>query len=209
MPYKIVTRSLFITANYFNVSVLRESWLLKEGVLEDGDIDSSRSIFSPNLVNISNNKFNFLCRPSDLQIYLLENSEINEFNKIKKLIQNLSHIPYKEIGLAVSFLIEDFDTKLSKTLFDNPSKDFYKEFTNDDNANFGAYFSKEFLGFRFKMDIKPVNINENQTDKAYLKIDCVLGQIIDESKINDSLESLLENASHFFEYSNVLVSKLN
>jgi hypothetical protein len=53
--------------------------------------------------------------------------------------------------------------QLSRELFFKGDSDVYRRFDTED-AKFGAYLSREILGCRLKLDIKPISLDESGRD---------------------------------------------
>jgi hypothetical protein len=79
-------------------------------------------------------------------------------NKLGTIVRTLPHTPYRAIGLNFSWHLipECGDVRTTtRSLFFREDRAIYEHF-RDDNANYGAYLSKDFAGFRLRLDIKPI-----------------------------------------------------
>jgi hypothetical protein len=68
------------------------------------------------------------------------------------------------LGLNFNWHVTPADrdvARLSRELFFLPNRAIYREFDTAD-AQFGGYLSKNLLGFRLKMDVKPITVLTEQ-----------------------------------------------
>ena len=78
--------------------------------------------------------------------------------KVGKMIRALPHTPYSGVGLNFVWHVQPEDADicaLSRRLFYLPDSPVFQALATDD-ARFGAYLSKNMLGCRLKLDIKPI-----------------------------------------------------
>lgn len=223
MAYKFISRVLSIKANYFNVSVFRESWMLREEILNESDIDATMSFFSPNVVHINNERFELFIQPSELRITLKEKGSAEEFGIAIKIIKKLTHIPYNEVELSIKYLVEDFDEVLGKTLFYNTDNKIFKEFEESDDSRFGGYLSKNYLDSRFKLQVHPViAIMEDEEEevkpetsrpkenvsKICLQVEGTLTKTVNEENLVDKLDKLISHSGEFYSYTEKIVKQI-
>jgi hypothetical protein len=221
MDFQTINRNLSVSANYFNVSIFRESWLINEGIIDKDDIDSTKSFFSPNVVHISNDRYELIVQPPEVQIYLQKDALFTEFSIIEKIIKKLPHIPYLEAELSAVYLIEDFEGTLGKTLFFNSGNKIFKEFNKkEEEPRFGAYLSKDYLNARFKFDLKPVTLvkeedkdqqnkeEQNKIDKTFIKVECLLNKEFKENQAESFINEMITNTELFYKYSENLIEQI-
>jgi hypothetical protein len=78
--------------------------------------------------------------------------------KLGTIVRTLPHTPYRALGLNFSWHLvpETGDVRaLTRGLFFRDDRPLYQHF-RDGNANYGAYLSKDFAGFRLRLDIRPI-----------------------------------------------------
>lgn len=212
MAYTVHSRSLTISANYFNVSVFRESWLLSENILKPEDVDPTKSFFSPNFIHVENPNFELLIRPPALTIDLKENSNIIFFEIANKIIDKLPHLDYLGLQIETTFLIEDFDETLGKNFFYNSNNSLFKFFSNEEEKpRFGAYLSKEIFNGRLKIQANPALVlqEDEKTKNVFLLVECNLDKEMSREKNHEVSENIISDTKAFYEYSKSLVDSLN
>lgn len=211
MAYRNINRTLSLSANYYNVSVFRESWLLAEKVLEETDIDTTKSFFSPNIVHIKNDRFELVIHPPELRISLQNDAALSEYSIAEKIVKRLPHIPYVDVDLLSVYLIDDFDYTLGKTLFFNEKNKVFLNFKNsEEDPRFGAYLSKDFLNSRLKLDIKPVTAIEGEDDKTertFLQVECLLSKEISENDSERCINEVIRNSESFYNYCEEIIQQ--
>jgi hypothetical protein len=87
---------------------------------------------------------------------------------IGRIVEMLPHTPYRALGLNFTWhLTPDGGdvAALSRWLFFIPGRPLFRDFDAPD-ASFGAYLSRNLLGFRLKLDVKPVTVPPSGTEAA-------------------------------------------
>ncbi len=150
-----------VVASQFNPSIITQHWLIKNNFFLEEEF-SPDSVFSPLVADIKTNQFNILVMPERLQFTPKVDNTETQCNlitsKLGKIIEKLPHTPFSALGFNFLWLIDteaDSQTKVSRKLFFKNESNLYKKFDTDD-ANFGSYMSKDILGCRLKLEIKPV-----------------------------------------------------
>jgi len=172
MKFEFAGATCVVTAQHFNPSVIRESWLLKHGILVEEDLLPGFA-FTDMLANINTAKVHMLIAPDRVQftpkVDIAEQQALLN-DKLGTIIGILPHTPYQAIGLNFEWHArpEDGDIHtLCRELFFRTGRPIDSEFDSQD-ARLGAYFSKDFHAFRMKLDIKPMAISaeaDGETNK--------------------------------------------
>jgi hypothetical protein len=161
-----------LVANQFNLSIFNQYWLIKNGIIDQKDLKSGYS-FTPIFNQIKTEDYLLTITPDRLQLDVFPISEINRptliESKIGKIIEKLPHTPYTGLGLNFIYLItpnvENFSEYL-RLLFLNPESPLGKKF-NDGKPKYGGYFSKDYLDFRIRLNVKPVVDKDKEIDKIH------------------------------------------
>jgi hypothetical protein len=160
MRRELVGSSVVIVAQNFNPSVASQLWLVRNGVVGEGDFLPG-CIFTDLLVQVRARRFSLLLTPEQFQFVPSAGEDDPQFlmqETIGRMVQTLPHIPYRALGLNFIWHLtpEGSDVAaLSRTLFFSPGRPLFRDFDTP-NASFGAYLSRDSLGFRLKLDVKPV-----------------------------------------------------
>jgi hypothetical protein len=164
------SRNVLIAANAFNPSVIRESFLMKQGVLHsEGNLEPG-FVFSDQIVNVPTKKFTLIVVPQQLQLVLVERADAHELVKsiVPSIIKALPHTPYTAIGLNFVWLIvpeEPLDVA-TRRLFSASGSVFGDAFDTPDSC-FGFFASKDIGAVRLRADVKPVRVEvEANADKS-------------------------------------------
>ncbi|MBU0652030.1 MAG: hypothetical protein KKG96_04030 [Proteobacteria bacterium] len=155
--------NVVIIARQFNPSIISQYWLIKNGIFTEEEILPD-SIFSPVIANVHSRDCQVLVLPEQLQFTsTLADPAAQELliSKLGKIVQALPHTPFVAAGLNFSWQVYDEDVAsnaaLGRKLFFRDDSLLYKFFDVDD-ARFGSYMSRDILGCRLKLDIKPVTV---------------------------------------------------
>jgi hypothetical protein len=169
MRSQLVASNTVIAAGQFNPSVISQLWLVKHKLIDEGDFESG-CVFSDSLVQVMAKSFVLLVIPEQFQFVPRTEAE-NELrliqDKVGAIVNRLPHTPFTGVGLNFIWHVDpepaDIQT-LSRQMFFRENHDLDKSFDSTD-AKFGAYLSRDILGFRLKLDIKPIQILENKEDR--------------------------------------------
>lgn len=205
----LINKNLILTAENFNVSIFRESWFLENEIFNKEDIDSSKTFFTPSMIQVEGGGIRIVINPLQMILSLTKEEEgFEKFNLLYLITKNLPHIPYQASGMNFDFLIEDLGGKKSNVSILNDHSPIHNEFINNsENPRFGIYASKDYLNSRLKLDIKPVmaSINNQEESKEYLHLKFnfnLLG-----SFNQNNFKAFIKNAGLFLEYAESLVTK--
>lgn len=166
---KLVTANVVVAANTFNVSIFNLLWLTKNGVFTESEMLSDDCVFVPVAAQVGTPNCHLLVLAERLQLTLkVPQKDVTPLDKVKRIVELLPQTPYTAVGLNIVWDMvpgEDEDLgAVTRMLFAVPERPLYKQFM-DANARFGAYMSKDFAGFRLKLDLKPAMV-EPDTSRA-------------------------------------------
>ncbi len=160
MPVELLRSNLVVAAHHFNPSIFSQLWLVRNHIVNEDDF-SPGCLFSDQAVNVETPEFGLLVVQPQLQfapkVSLDCQAELVE-TKVGNIVRSLPHTPYTAIGLNYFWQFEPQDDDvpaLTRSLFYNPDRRICELFDTED-ARFGAYFSKDTLGSRLKLDVKPI-----------------------------------------------------
>lgn len=162
---QLIESNLVIVANQFNLSVINSVWLLKKGIFSLDELQERSPL--PIIVEARSNDFIFIIDPNRLQFWIPPNSSIaNELlsKKIAKLITELSEQPYVAAGFNFTYhvILENGELgKFTRALFCQPESKLFNDFNTAD-ARFGGYFSKNIIGTRLRLEVKPINFQQGK-----------------------------------------------
>jgi len=163
MKMEMNPANVVIIARQFNPSIISQYWLIKNGIFTEEEIQPD-SIFSPVIANVHSRDCQVLVLPEQLQFMSQLADQSGQellISKLGKIVQALPHTPFVAVGLNFSWQVYDEDdasnAALGRKLFFRDDSPLYKFFDVDD-ARFGSYMSRDILGCRLKLDIKPVTV---------------------------------------------------
>lgn len=165
MSVQLAGTNVIVAARQFNPTVFSQLWLVRNGLLAEEEFGSGY-IFSESFVQAATPRFLLLVVPSQLQFTPSELGEGQQeliLEKVGRIVERLPHTPYVAVGLNFVWHMHDEDStieRLSRELFFKGESELYRRFDAED-ARFGAYLSRDVLGCRMKLDIKPVSLEES------------------------------------------------
>jgi len=169
MTIELAGANVVVAANQFNPTVFSQLWLVRNGLLAEEDFGPG-FLFSQAVVQLATPQFLLLVVPSQLQFTPSEQIQAQQgliIEKVGRIVERLPHTPYVAIGLNFVWHLRDEHTRieeLSRDLFFKNDSDLYRRFDTQD-ARFGAYLSRNFLGCRLKLDVKPISLDESGHDE--------------------------------------------
>jgi hypothetical protein len=209
----LVNRSLVIVANYFNLSLFRESWFLSEQILTAEQINPSLSVFSPNIVQITSDRFQIVIQPNQLIFNLIsQEADLLEFEIVSRIVSKLSHTPYQAMGVNFNFMHEDLDGRSGRAMFYQEGENLYVNFADEaERPRYGAYMSKIYSGSRLMLDIKPVISQLGPSDpmNEYLHFQFNYHHDLAGNNLAEHIDSIIKKSKEYFEYSVSIVNQIN
>ncbi len=157
---EIIKSNIVVVAENLNPSIFRETWLVKEHVFTEGEIEQG-SFFSSVSVNVLTPNVELLIVPERLQLTFKTNEKQDEIimNIIGNIAEALPHTPYKAIGINFHWILELSDQsklpKVTQEMFlseENPLRNIF----DTEDTIVGVYLSKDELEMRLKLNVKPI-----------------------------------------------------
>ncbi len=162
MTARLVGANVVISAHMFNPSIISQYWLIRNNIIAENDFGPG-CMFSEVLANIQAKEFNLTVLPDVLQFVPIVDEEREQqlvVDKVGGIVDRLPHTPYRAIGLNYIWHLSPGGRdagSFTRRFFFSENRKIDKCFDTAD-ARFGGYFSKDSLGARLKLDIKPITI---------------------------------------------------
>jgi hypothetical protein len=170
MPWTQAGAAVVVVAQQFNPSVFSQVWLVRHGVLAaDGLLPGSA--FTDLFVQVKSHQFNMLVIAEQLQFIPTvppAEEQVLIVDKVSTIVRTLPHTPFKGLGLNFTWHLQPREgtvATVTRALFCREAVPLFRHFAGAE-SHFGSYLSKNFLGFRLKLDIKPILVptGEGQID---------------------------------------------
>lgn len=158
--------NVVVTANNFNITLVTQLWLVDHGiVLRDEFIGPQ--VFTPALVQVTTPQFQFLAIQNQIQFTLTGEEEQKQQlidDRLGQFVSLLPHTPFTALGINFIWHFKPSEdttvAAIGRRLFFRNDTPFAKAFDSPD-AKFGAYYSKDALGFRLKLSTAPVDMRRD------------------------------------------------
>lgn len=173
MSVDLVSATVVIVARQFNPSIVRDLWLVNNQLLRSDDFEQG-CVYTDAFANVQSREFNLLVVPGQLQFVPKVEMDLQQelvSEKVGAIVRNLPHTPYTGVGMNFTWHIrraEQSISDLTRGLFFVEEHPLCHEYDVED-AKFGAYFSRNVLGCRLKLDIKPVTLETNRGEIEVLQ----------------------------------------
>ncbi|HZZ77533.1 MAG TPA: hypothetical protein VFE62_03385 [Gemmataceae bacterium] len=160
MPWTQIGAATVVVAQQFNPSVFNQLWLVRHGLLVEGDFLPG-CLFTDVLVQVRSRQFHLLVVPEQLQFVpnvSLQDQQQVISDKVGTIATTLPHTPFKALGLNFDWHLTPHDgdvPRFTRQLFFREDRPLFQRFSGED-ARYGGYLSKDVLGFRLKLDVKPI-----------------------------------------------------
>lgn len=194
-------QSVIFLAKNFNPSILSSHWLIKNNIVKEEDIIKGASFFTPNVINLTTEKFELIVDNERLQLSTKGDEAVFEdiiVNVLMKLVTLLPETPYRAMG--INFLWEGLGDKeelleIDRTLINDklPAKSLFQG--NDEV--FGISMSKQFLGSELNFDIKPYNFYKNSKD---FRLRFIFNYHIDIDGVENKADKVLEALKNMMQF---------
>jgi hypothetical protein len=172
MALRLVNSSVVVVAHNFNPSVTNQVWLTDHDIVHRDEYQPG-AVFTDMFVQVPARGFHLLIVPEQCQFTLSAETERQQelvIERIGTLVRTLPHTPYHALGLNFVWqLVPEGETveELSRRLFFVATSAVHRMCDSDD-TKFGAYLSKDSLGCRLKLDIKPVRVQSPEEGEVDL-----------------------------------------
>jgi hypothetical protein len=163
----LLSENVVITTNKFNPSILTQVWLVRNAILAEEDLVVGN--FSPMAVQVQARAFQLLALPEFIQFTPCTVGANGDLilQKVGGIVRALPHTPYTGVGMNFVWTeTPDVElTTLTRRMFFFQDSPIFSLFDTE-NAHFGGYMSKDFLGIRLRLDIKPTRSSKQDKDDS-------------------------------------------
>jgi hypothetical protein len=159
MSFRLMEPNAVVVARQFNPSIVSQMWLANTGIVPEGGFGEDFA-FTPMFAQVVTDQFALQIIPERLQFtpkVPVDAQRVLITEKVGALVRALPHTPYTAVGLNFPFhLVPDqVDVRdFTRSLFFVPGSPAHQAFDTPD-ARFGGYMSRDVLGCRLKLDVKP------------------------------------------------------
>ena len=215
MSLQLATANVIVLAHHFNPTITDQLWLARNFVVRENEMVPP-FIFSDMLTQVQTSDFHLLIVPDKCQFTpapALENAQPLITERVGIIVRELPHTPYTALGINFvwHFTQDDLDlNEVTKDLFFVPRKPLHHIFDVPD-ARFGAYLSKDSLGFRLKLDVKPVlGLRTDGSKIDLIQFECNYHRAIEESEeaVDVIIQSLTQWGSAHTEAREIVTAAL-
>jgi hypothetical protein len=200
MTLQLATSNVVVLAHHFNPTITDQIWLSKNQIVREGEMDGS-FIFADMITQVQTKLFHLLIVPDKCQFTPADSGQGQQAlirERVGMLVNNLPHTPYKAVGMNfVWHLVPEGSSipEISRRLFFLKGHPLHQLF-DVDNARFGAYLSKDSLGCRLKVDVKPLHAEKTDGSKLELiQFECNYHRDIGESE--DGVDVILHQLAQW------------
>jgi hypothetical protein len=112
VKWKRTVASIVLVARDFNQSIFKPAWLLRQGILLDGEPDGPETVFAPGVTKVTTDQFDFLVLPDRMQLVFppeASGSEVIANRILGGVAQRLPHTPFTAVGINNSFEVSPTD----------------------------------------------------------------------------------------------------
>jgi hypothetical protein len=213
MKSEMTLATVVIIARQFNPSSFSHYWLIKNGILREEDFPPGW-VYSPVFVDVAPKEFHLVVLPEQLQFAPIPPTEASQellASKVGRIVETLPHTPYVAAGLNFHWQVAH-ETKsvaeVGRRAFFKTETPLFRHFNSDD-ARFGAYMSRDVLGCRLRLDIKPVTVTRAETSQGRLQFSFNFhGDLSGENKVERILD-LLAKWSEAWNLANTILASFD
>lgn len=168
MKLHLVDSNVVVVSNQFNPSVFSQLWLTKHGLATEEEVGGVDCAFTNVFAQVITSRYSLLVTPNQLQLAVQVNTEEQQklvVDKLGKVVELLPHTPFSAVGLNFRYHAkpDKRDVRsLTRELFFVEQSPLHKAFDVPD-ARYGGYLSKNVLGFRLRLDVRPVSAPFEET----------------------------------------------
>lgn len=161
MTLNTLEENVVIVARSFNLSILSQLWLVKQGIVAEDEFGES-CVFSRLAVQVDTRNYRLLVVPDRLQLTFARDrgDRAGIIRRVLvKLIRSLPHTPFVAAGFNMQFVLDmagvtDYASKLRRIML--PSANPVAAHFMQEDSRFGAYCTKAFAGMRLNLDMRSI-----------------------------------------------------
>lgn len=164
MPSELVSASVVVAANQFNPTVFSQPWLVRNKFLSERDLQAG--LFAPMAANVQTERFVLFVAPPQLQFVPTVAKEEQGsliLAIVGGIIRAIPHTPFSGAGLNFTWHLsyEREIAAIGRHYFAVPGSPLFAAFDTPD-AKYGTFVSKDTLGCRLQLDIRPIKLNDRE-----------------------------------------------
>lgn len=213
MIAEMTQANVVIIARQFNPSIFSQYWLIKNGILLEEDFPAGW-VYSPMFVDVPSRGFHLVVLPEQLQFAPSPPSEASQgllASKVGGIVETLPHTPYTAAGLNFVWQIAHESLSvadLTRRAFFKTESPVFRHFDTED-AQFGAYMSKDALGCRLNLDVKPVILTRGEISEGRLQFSFNFHKDLSEENKVERILDLLGKWSEAWKLASVIFESLD
>ena len=209
-----LNRNIVLIVEGLNIPLLTKEWFSDNDIIDLKDIDSEKTIFSSNYIQITERNKRLIIIITEDRIQIEFNPTGDSITKTaSQIIEKITNIACIAIGVNLRYAIDSYDENKNDLAFGhfyNENSSFFKHFfEKKENQRLGGYLSKDHMNCRLRIDIKPnkISFNENKEDvKDVLIFNFNWNRELE--SVSDALKTIKELENNFlelFKYSQDLI----
>lgn len=166
----LVDANVVVIARQFNPTVTNPVWLVKHGLVREDEIGEGCA-FTNVFSQVVTEEMIFVLTPDQLQFTPRGEPERKQelaIAKVGEFVKLIPHTPFIAAGLNFNYQLfpENIGVQeLCRSLFFVQDSQLHAIFDTED-ARFGGYLSKDVLGCRLKLDVKPAYVQASNEPEA-------------------------------------------
>ena len=208
---KLVGQNLVIVAKNFNPTIIGENWLVKKEIIQASDKQPG-SIFSDVVSQLQTAEFSLTVMPEQLLFNPVSlESQPLVTSKIGKIVEELKETPFNALGMNFIWHVNSTDKSIedfSRQLFYNESIGIAKKLSAP-NTKFGYYVSAEVLGFRLKLEVKPVDVTSPTGKSSQIQFAFNYHRDLTQDDKAREIIALLPKWQECYVYANALIQEIS
>ena len=218
MKLHLVDSNVVVISNQFNPSVFSQLWLTKHGLATEEEVVGIDCAFTNVFAQVITSRYSLSVVPNQLQLAVKlppeEQQKLVE-DKLGKIVDLLPYTSFSAIGLNFRYYAkpDKRDVRsLTRELFFVEQSPLHEAFDVPD-AGFGGHLSKSVLGFRLRLDVKPVKAPFEETSPPEellllaFNFNCDISQITGGDSIKAALSKWDEARSETKRIANALAER--
>jgi hypothetical protein len=160
MKILLADANVVITAQHFNPSVFSQLWLVRNGLATEEQVQGENCAYTNVFAQLITDQMVMQVTADHLRINLPPEGTNNEtviVSKLGRAVDLLPHTPFTAVGLNFTYRLTPEHRsieKFGKDLFFVSHSPLHHLFQTDD-SRFGGYLSKNTLGCRLRLEVKP------------------------------------------------------
>lgn len=214
MPVEFKAANAIVLSPQLNPAIITQAWMIQQLQILPNEFLPEGNIQLPVVFSSQTRRFQLMVLPDRIQFALQPGHE-RDGDLVRQVVTGVMaatpHALYTAIGLNFVWTVYsegETNRTTSRNMFYRDGIPFFAKM-NVEDARFGAYASKDALGFRLKVDAKPLAEENPHTDSFRILFNFNFHQDLTDNDRTEQIRQLLTHWVQAYDEANRIVHEVS